>query len=266
MFYTISPEGYDNDVGLNELSSSKPVDKGLALVQHKALCRELGVIPHKPPNLHLPDFVYTANTGILLPRLPIKLVLLANMANERFRETPFVKKDLERMGFETVAFPGPEYWEGEGECCFFHDGHVMVLGYGYRATAATVPKMQRVLDTIYRRFGVAPPLVVGVRLASPSFYHLDIALCRISETQCLVQKGSLRNMKKLRQYLDVVEMESNDPLCLNLIVLKDRVVTHTLNAKDRKFLKKIYGNVVEMDVSEFEKGGGSVRCMVLRLK
>ena len=61
-------------------------------------------------------------------------------------------------------------------------------------------------------------------------------------------------------------LATKDPFLFNLIVLKDYVVTHKLRyAKDRAFLKKVFGRVVEVDVSEFEKGGGSVQCLALRL-
>jgi N-dimethylarginine dimethylaminohydrolase len=267
MFFMVSPEGYDTARPLNSLSSAAPVDKPRARAQHAALCAALHATPQKPPPTSLPDYVYTANAGLFLPRLPINLVLLANMAHpERARETRFAKRDLERKGYKTICFPGPEPWEGQGECLWFRGGELLVLGYGFRSVAATVPRLQGVLNAIYAQFGVRPPLVLGVKLNSPDVYHLDLAVCKLAEDRCLVRRGSLQNAKELEKYLEVVYMATRDPFALNLVVLRDHAVAHKLRfAKDRAFLKRVFGRVVEVDVGEFEKGGGSVQCLALRL-
>jgi hypothetical protein len=53
-----------------------------------------------------------------------------------------------------------------------------------------------------------------------------------------------------------------------MVVLPHKIITHQLKfKKDKRFIMKHTNErqLVEVDVSEFEKAGGSVGCMVLML-
>jgi N-dimethylarginine dimethylaminohydrolase len=185
----------------------------------------------------------------------------------RAKETPFIKKQMVKLGIKTVQFPRTEVFEGQGESKWFLEGKLLVLGYGYRSTANTVKLLQHILDRIYSSYNVYPPLVLGVKMAHPNFYHLDIALCPISENCCLLHEGSITSTKKLEKFIDVVVMKTTDPFALNMVVMPTKIITHKLKyPRDKQFIEKhTHKPVVEVDVSEFEKSGGSVSCMTFKL-
>jgi hypothetical protein len=78
------------------------------------------------------------------------------------------------------------------------------------------------------------------------------------------------SIEKMREFLGpkkVHVIETSDSMCLNAVVDGKNLVTHKLTDKSMKnVLKGITGlHIRQVDVSEFEKSGGSVRCMTLDL-
>ena len=263
----VRPDTFLIEKSLNTFTSvSSPVNVPKAVAQHAALCREVNAHVAIPPRTKLPDVVFTANAGLYLPRLPQHTVLLSNMKHlSRAKETPFVQKYLHDLGIKTILFPKKEVFEGQGEAKWFYEGKLLVVGYGFRSTAATIPLLQRVLDKVYHKHNVIPPKVVGMEMALAKFYHLDIAMACTDSTSCVAHTYAFKHPSKLEKWVNVRWMDTKDPFALNMIVLKDRVVTHKLRyAKEKRLLEKVIGKpIVEIDVSEFEKSGGSVRCMIL---
>jgi len=57
-----------------------------------------------------------------------------------------------------------------------------------------------------------------------------------------------------------------DTLALNCIKNKSNLLTHKTDAATKHFLEKNTGlKVKQFDMSEYEKSGGSIRCIVLDL-
>lgn len=267
MFVLFKPDAYDNATPLNELTSDEPVDPLKARAQHLALCKLLSVTP-LPTRPGLPDLVYAANAGLFLPGLPEPVVLVSHFKHaSRERETPHIREALKNKGLVPVDYTGADPWEGQGECKWFRNGRILVVGYGFRSTKATVPQLRADINRIYRAYGAAPPTVVGVRLTSPSVYHLDMAVCKVTETAGLVRRGAIdaRHLAALRRRgVDLTEVDARDPFALNAISIGGVAVTHKHRyPEDRALLRRYFTKVVEVDVSEFEKGGGSVHCLVL---
>ncbi len=271
MFCLFDAVGYDNATSLNQLTSKEKVNKPLARLQHQRLCKAVGADPLPAPAHGLPDLVYAANVGMFLPRLPEPVVLLSTMVNaSRAKETPYVQSALEDRGIKTFRFDAKVPWEGQGESVWFHKGHLLAVGYGYRSTEQTAPKLQTVLNRIYGLYGVAPPTVVGVKLMTPQVYHLDIAMVRVREDTALVRVGALHPSSRAaltRRGVHLVELPVEHPFALNIQVLnRTTAVTHLQhNESDRRLLKQYFRKLIEVDVSELEKGGGSVRCCLLNL-
>ena len=162
-------------VGQNQFIGGQ-VDPVLAHVQHTRLCRKLGckVLLLRED---LPDVVFLANAGLVLPRLPEKVIVMSRMKYpSRQKETEPLSNAFRMRGYITAAFPTSAVFEGQGEALWFHGGHLLVVGYGFRASARTVTLLRRVLGHIYRSYGVVAPRVVGVPLETPRFYHLNVAM------------------------------------------------------------------------------------------
>lgn len=272
---TVSPDTYEvlpKQEGNNPFIdlNQKPI-LPLARKQHAAFRTHLPneVYFEVKTKEHIPDFVFFASGGLSLPRLPEPVVILPSMKTAtRKAELPYDKAIFERLKIKTYELPKGIVFEGKAEVAWFNGGTVMLHGYGYRSTKGSVFALQRLLAKIYKSYGVAPPRCISMRLKSPRTYHLDLALLGYSDTECCVLSGAFdpEQIGLLRTVLSSVTiLPSTDPFLLNAVVFPTKILLHkvpdpSLVAK----LKDVTGKqIVQIDVSEFQKSGGAVACLVL---
>ena len=161
------------------------LDREKAAQQHKTLRNVLKAKACAVNASHMPDIVFAANAGLALPRLPVPVVLLSRMKYaHRQKETPLFDKAMREKGVLTVPFPVGAVFEGQGECKWFHNGELLLLGYGFRSTRRTLTLLRYVIDKVYSHFNVEPPTILGLKLKNPYFYHLDLVMAKTSETSC----------------------------------------------------------------------------------
>ena len=274
---TIKPDTFFIDNSLLEQNpygaADQTINKPLATKQHKHLCNALEINVNfslKEKTNKIPDIVFLASAGLSLPRLPVSLVILPNMKySQRKAELPYIKEIFEELKIQTVDFPQNAPFEGQAECKWFHNGELLLVGYGYRSNKETVATLRKLLNEIYTSFGLPPPTVLGVHLKSFNYYHLDIAMLATSDISCLIQQGSIkdRDIYKIEKALGKAQVKiiaTDDSFCLNSVIDGPNLLTHKLNNPDLKaFLQEETGkNVIELDMSEYQKSGGSVRCLV----
>ena len=227
----------------------------------------LGTIP--PRHCHLPDIVFLANGGLSLPRLRNPLILMPNMKYQQRRdELPYLKRMYHRMGLKTVDYPGYEPFEGQAELKWFHGGRRAICGYGFRATKKSFEELDRFFERLYGK-DKKPELLV-IRLISPDYYHLDVAMLEFDDAKCVIHRhavtpASLRRIQRFLGDQNVTVLDTSDSFCLNAVVDGPNLLTHKMrDPKVRPLLERITGRrVKEINTSEFEKSGGSVRCMTL---
>ena len=215
----------------------------------------------------LPDIVFMANAGLSLPRLSKPLLLLPNMKyKQRQAELPYLKKIYHDMKLETMDYPGKEPFEGQAELKWFDGGRKAICGYGHRSTKQTFVELDRFFEKIY---GKEKPELLVIRLISPYYYHLDVAMLEYDE-KCIIHKRSVspESLRKIEAFLgkeNVTVIDTKDSFCLNAVVDGSHLITHKLSDPLLKGRLESLTNrkVKEIDTSEFEKSGGSIRCMTL---
>lgn len=222
------------------------------------------------PHHSLPDIVFVADGGVCLPRLPKPIIVLPKMKyKHQQEELPYLKKIYADMGLETVELPGKEPFEGQAELKWFHKGTKAVCGYGHRSTKKTFLDMNLLFERIYGAHGLSAPELLVIPLASADYYHLDVAMLEYDDTKCIVHKRAFDKtaMNKLKQFLgpeNVHIIDTDDSFCLNAVVDGNRLITHHVSKNVQLELERITNKKVHMlNTSEFEKSGGSVRCMTL---
>jgi N-dimethylarginine dimethylaminohydrolase len=228
------------------------------------------VVPHE--KVHLPDIVFIANGGLSLPRLPEPCILLPHMKYiQRKRELPYLKGIFSDLGLATIPFPGSATapFEGQAELKWFRGGRLAVGGYGYRSTKKSFEVLKGVFADVYGKHGIEPPKILALPLESENYYHLDVAMLEHGN-KCIVHKRafSAASILALESFLgkdNVYVLDTTDSFCLNAVVDGTNLITHILSdPKVKGVLERITGlQVKEVDTSEFEKSGGSVRCMTL---
>ena len=236
-----------------------------SVLEHRIVC----TLPDT--DVPLPDIVFVANGGLALPRLNRPLVLLPNMKYpQRKAELPFLRDMFAELGIATMDYPGREPFEGQAELKWFYGGHKAVCGYGHRSTRRTFEELDALFKKLYGP-KEAPELLV-LPLVSAKYYHLDVAMCEYDDTKCMVHKrafspASIRRLKDFLGPTNVTVIDTKDSFCLNAIMDGPNMVTHRLTDPALKPLfERLTGlHVVQVATTEFEKSGGSVRCMTLDL-
>jgi len=252
------------------------VDRKKVRAQHKALLKalrstgvpvaEYRLVKHKTP---LPDLVFVANGGLFLPRLQTPIVLLPSMKfPQRQAELPYLVEMYKELSIPAIPFPTKDVFEGQAELKWFFGGNLAVCGPGHRSTAQSFKVLAKLFDYIYGLHGLDPPRLLITPLISADYYHLDVAMLEVNETTCIVHKRSMTaaSVTALRKAgLTVHVIDTKDSFCLNAVISNGTLVTHKLEPDLGSTLKTLSGchRLIEVDTSEFEKSGGSVRCMTL---
>jgi len=226
------------------------------------------------PKHNLPDIVFTANAGLSLPRIKNTIILPHMKYQQRKEELEYLEKIFQSIKINTIKFPGCNLapFEGQAELKWFDNGSKAICGYGHRATKETFKRMKKLLNNIYMNNFLSPPELLIVPLETSDYYHLDVAMLEYDDSKCIIHKKAFNNdsIYKIKKFLgeeNVYELETKDKMCLNAFVDETNLITHKITDENaKKILEKLTKrNIKEIDTSEFEKSGGSVRCMVLDL-
>jgi N-dimethylarginine dimethylaminohydrolase len=247
--------------------------------EHQALVKQYGesvIVYRMETDVSLPDLVFVANGGLSLPRLPESMIILPLMKySQRKRELPYLKNMYDDLGVRRIVFPGPAPFEGQAEIKWFKGGELAVAGYGHRSTKKTFEILDKLLGKIYRKAGVNPPKILALPLESDDYYHLDVAMLEFGRRgmpadECIVHKRAFseKSIARLKEFLGahaVHVIDTADSFCLNSVVDGKNLITHKItDPKAKEVIEYITGlKIREVDTREFEKSGGSVRCMTL---
>ncbi|HYH34949.1 MAG TPA: arginine deiminase family protein [Nocardioides sp.] len=206
-----------------------------------------------------PDMVYAMNLGLALERPDgSRHAVLSHMRYaERRMETETARHWFESHGATTswVGRDGIGAHFEAGDAFAF--GDALVVGYGPRTEKLGLKHLAGDLGVRVR----------GLRIAHPGMYHLDLAFCPLDSRRAIVCPDAFDDASA-RAVLDLVpeplvltEAEALSTFAANSIVVGTTVVMPDCPDHVRGRLEDWGFDVRLVDVSEFHKGGGSVRCL-----
>jgi N-dimethylarginine dimethylaminohydrolase len=110
--------------------------------------------------------------------------------------------------------------------------------------------------------------VIAVELTDPDFYHIDTCFTVLNNNTVLIYPGAFKpeGLEMIRElFSDVIESpetEARKNMACNAFCpdTKNVIIQAGSNETNGKLKEKAF-NVIEVDTSEFIKGGGSVFCM-----
>ena len=205
-----------------------------------------------------PDMVYAMNLGLALsPSEQDRRVVLSHMRyTERRMEVRTAQPWFADHGFAT-SFVGRDgvgaHFEAGDAFAF---GDALVVGYGPRTEELGLKHLATELDVRVR----------GLRITHPGMYHLDLAFCPLDDTRAMVCPAAL-DAASATALLDLVpeplvlSEEEALTFCANSIVIGRTVLMPACPDRVRARLEAWGFEVVLVEVGEFHKGGGSVRCL-----
>jgi len=217
------------------------------------------VMPQRPD---APDMVYAMNLGLALARTESdgggRHVVMSHMRYpQRRMETGSAQAWFAEHGFTTsyVGRGGVGAHLEAGDAFAF--GDALVVGYGPRSEELGLKHLANDLGIRVR----------GLRITHPGMYHLDLAFCPLDATRALVCPSAL-DAPSARALLDLVpeplvltEEEALTTFAANSVVVGRTVVMPACPDRVRAQLEDWGFQVLVVDVSEFHKGGGSIRCL-----
>jgi N-dimethylarginine dimethylaminohydrolase len=218
-----------------------------------AIERAGGLVDVLPPRADAPDMVYAMNLALVVGDTAV----LSHMRYaERRKETLTAEEWFAAAGFSTVSVGsggiGAHLEAGDA----FAFGDALVVGYGPRTELLALKHLATELDVRVR----------GLRLTHPGMYHLDLAFCPLDATKAMVcpaafdEASAAAALALVPEPLVLTEKEALT-FCANSIVVGRTILMPACPDRVRAQLEEWGFDVVLVDLSEFHKGGGSIRCL-----
>lgn len=255
------PDFYDIEYEINPwMDLSNKVDKELVQEQYfqlKSKFEELGTtVMEIPAQRGLPDMVYSANYG----HIEGEIFIPANFKFEqRRKESSFAKEYFDMQGYEIKEIPNEIFFEGQGD--LLKAGNNYFMGYGKRSMKEAAKYVSEFIG-----YDVKPLEVID-----PYYYHLDMCLGPISEDIVVINPKSF-NQEGLETIRDsfgtVIEAseEDNKVMACNLVVVGENILLGEGITDDlRESIEDNSFELHELNMSEYVKGGGSVKCCSLEV-
>ena len=207
-----------------------------------------------PGHDHLQDLPFVANLGCYLPHRDT--MLLANFSSKPRKG----EEAVGRQFFESFPyFPHqpPYCFEGEADLKWL-GGNQYVGGVGMRSTKEAFRWMRNLFDMD----------ILEVELTDPKLYHLDCALLPLNDKSCLVNvaalsPSSIASLEKITEIVPIPETNKYDSWT-NSLLLGESLLS---GSQKRDELQNIVGDfhVEYLDLSEFDKSGADLSCLVMHL-
>ncbi len=215
---------------------------------------EVDVLGQRPD---APDMVYAMNLGLVVNRDERRHALMSHMRfAERRMETLTAQPWFAEHGYST-AYVGRDGVGAHLEAGdIFPFGDALVAGYGPRSEELALKHLAAELDVRVR----------GLRITHPGMYHLDLAFCPLDETRAMVapsafdEASAAAALALVPEPLVLTEEEALT-FCANSIVLGRTILMPVCPDRVRSRLEEWGFEIVLVDVTEFHKGGGSIRCL-----
>lgn len=254
-----APTYFDVVYAINDwMDPTVPVDRALAQRQWQSLVdtyRELGHVVHLiDPAPGLPDMVFVADSGLVVDGVALGA---RYRTVERGPEADHVLRWFEDNGFRRPL--RPKYVnEGGGDLLLV--GETILAGTGFRTDERAHTEAEVHLG---RR-------AVTLRLIDPRYYHLNTALGVLDDNTIayLPEAFDQRSAALLRSmFPDAVVATEDDTRSLGLNLVSDghHVVLSAQATGLADRLRDRGYHPVPVDMSEFAKSGGGIRCCTLDL-
>jgi len=261
-YVMVRPEHFRVDYVINPyMNPTEQPDPARALAQWRQLVRVLESLGARIDVLDQrhdsPDMVYAMNLGLGVVRPDGPHVVMSHMRYpERRLETVTSAPFFARLGFST-AYVGREGVGAHFEAGdAFAWGDALVVGFGPRTEELALKHLATDLGIRVR----------GLRITHAGMYHLDLAFCPLDDSAAMVCPSAFDEASAetlLAMVPDPLVLTEDEALtfCANSVVVGRTVVMPACPDRVRTWLESRGFRVVLVDVSEFHKGGGSIRCL-----
>ncbi len=241
------------------MDPAQPVDRELAVAQWRALAATYRRLGHEVVEIEpvpgLPDMVFAANGATVANG---RVYGARFRYEERAAEGPAFLTWLRGAGFEHTA-EATAVNEGEGDLLVAGDR--LLAGTGFRTEREAHAEASEVLGLP----------AVSLELVDPRYYHLDTALCVLSDDDLAYYPAafSAQSQAVLRElYPDALTVGARDAEVFGLNAVSDGLHV-VLPSEAVRFAEQLSARgyqPVPVALSEMRKAGGGPKCCTLELR
>lgn len=223
----------------------------------KNIYRKIGVtFDELSPTKGLPDQVFTTDIGVPLGKLFVR----SNFKYGQRKPESFIGSEyFENKGYAIFTIPPSISYEGEGDLIKMED--TFYMGWGQRTSYEAAEYL-----SIALRHEVIP-----IKLINPSFFHLDTCFAPLTKDTAIYYPGafSFEGTQILASHFEdliPIEKKDADAFACNVIIIGKNIIMHNgLSSKLSAIIESYGFTIYGLDMTEYLKGGGSVKCVSLQI-
>jgi ornithine--oxo-acid transaminase len=258
------PEWYEVDYVLNPWMAGNVhrASRDLAFAQWKGLhsvLRTLADVRLLHPEPGCPDMVFVGHAALVQHGVA---AVSSFHPTERRAESTYLRRWLCSQGFLTWETARETAFEGEGDVCFDDDGSALWAAHGVRTCRAAHRHVAEAWHVPVR----------SLHLVDPRFYHLDTCFAPLDGGFVLYYPGAfdgaslelIERTYPAARRIAVAEEDATRMACCALNLGRS-VFTGEISRGLAARLFDLGFDVVQLELSEFIKGGGGAKSLALRL-
>ena len=241
------------------------VDKQLARQQWQNLydiVAKFASVSLIEPVAGLPDMAFTANGGLVHND---QVIVSSFLHAERRPEAKHFEQFFFSHGYNVRHLQQNTIFEGAGDALFDSNGRLW-FGYGIRSEAQALDEIKDVFDA--EGSGIEAR---GMELVDPRWYHLDTAFCPLPHGHAIAYAKAFSGESVAALELAFgeniiwVSEEDGRNFACNAVAIGQSIIMNKASAGLEAELAQRDLEVIETDVSEFLKAGGSCKCLILEI-
>jgi N-dimethylarginine dimethylaminohydrolase len=218
------------------------------------------------PEPGLEDMCFTADQSFAgVDREERSFVIPSRLLHRRRRDEvePFSRWYCEQ-GYRIVdlGLEGEEFLEGSGDLLWNTDRESVWAGFGHRSTRAAVDQFAGLMESMGFE-------VRKLELVDPRFYHLDLCLAPLTPESMLLYPGAFapETLARIRLWANTFEVTREEALqfLCNGVSVNGYYITPQLSRHLEQVLVREGIEPIVVDLSEFQKAGGSVASLKMLL-
>ena len=247
-----------------------PVDLPLAIAQWENLCnvfQQVGLtVALLDPCPDLDDMCFTASQAFVgIDREDRSFAVPSRRLHRSRRdEVEHFATWFSRQGYRILdlELDGEEFLEGGGDLLWNSDWQSVWAGFGHRSTSAAVDQFALLMQGM--EFEVRK-----LELVDPHFFHLNLCMAPLAPEVLLVYPGAfapetLARIRSLAETFEVYREEALQFVC-NGLAVNGHYITPRLTRRLEQILGREGIEPIVVEVSEFEKAGGSIAALKMLL-
>jgi N-dimethylarginine dimethylaminohydrolase len=241
---------------------TEPPDKNKAYMQWGSLkdtIAKFADIEVIAPQPNLPDMVFTANAGVVSEN---KAIASHFVPHERRPEESYFKSWFKNNGYQLLDLDEKIGFEGGGDCLFDRGGPWLWTGYGFRTEIESHKEIAKFFEVE----------VVPIRLVDERFYHIDTCFCPLTGGLVMYHPPAFDYDSRIAietripaNKRIIVDTQDAGNFACNAVNIDDKVIVNKASDNLKSKLNQLGFEVIEIDLSEFIKAGGSAKCLTLKL-